>query len=67
MGRRSHPLRAQLAFEAPRGRAREVESRPSAFDEAALQAIRQWVFTPARANGQPVAVWMRIPVVFTLD
>jgi TonB family protein len=45
----------------------EIEGRASIFDESALSAVRQWGFTPAKANGQPVAVWMRIPVVFTLD
>jgi len=45
----------------------EIEGRASIFDESALTAVRQWGFTPAKANGQPVAVWMRIPVVFTLD
>jgi len=45
----------------------EVEGRPTVFDEAALTAVRQWVFTPAKSNGQPVGVWMRIPIVFRLD
>ena len=45
----------------------EIEGKPSVFDEKALVAVRQWVFTPAKSNGHPVAVWMRIPVVFRLD
>lgn len=44
----------------------EVVGKASIFDEAALSAVRQWVFTPAKANGHPVAVWMAVPVVFRL-
>jgi hypothetical protein len=28
--------------------------------------VRQWVFAPATSNGQPVAVWVRVPVIFRL-
>ncbi len=33
---------------------------------AALDAVKQWTFTPTRLNGQPVAVIMTVTVVFTL-
>jgi TonB family protein len=36
------------------------------LNEAALAAARQWVFTPALANGRPVAVWSAIPFHFRL-
>jgi protein TonB len=42
-----------------------MHSRPG-LDDAALEAVWQWRFKPARANGAPVAVWVRIPVRFTL-
>jgi protein TonB len=50
------------------GRVRRAEIEQSAplFDDAALAATRQWTFTPAKANGHPVMVWIRIPVQFTL-
>jgi protein TonB len=35
--------------------------------EAALTAVRQWVFTPTRLNGEPVAVIMTVTVVFSLQ
>jgi protein TonB len=35
--------------------------------DAALDAVRQWVFTPTRLNGEPVAVLMTVTVVFSLN
>lgn len=41
--------------------------RPVALlDQAAVEAVRQWRFTPALLNGEPVAVIMTITVRFTL-
>jgi len=37
------------------------------LNEAALRAARQWVFTPAFANDQPVAVWVAVPFNFRLQ
>ena len=37
------------------------------LNEAALDAARQWVFTPALTNGRPVAVWIAIPFHFRLN
>jgi protein TonB len=38
------------------------------LDQAAIRAVRQWRFSPARdASGAPVSVIVDIPVVFTLD
>ena len=36
------------------------------LDESAARAARQWVFKPALANGQPVAVWVAVPFSFRL-
>ncbi len=36
------------------------------LDQAAIDATRQWVFKPARAQGEPVSVWVAIPVRFSL-
>jgi TonB family protein len=36
------------------------------FNEAALEAARQWVFTPALMQQQPVAVWIVIEFHFSL-
>jgi protein TonB len=36
------------------------------LDEAALAAVKQWVFKPALSNNKPVAVWVAVPVRFSL-
>ena len=46
--------------------ARVVGSRPL-LDEAALAAVRQWVFTPTLLNGVPVPVIMTVTVNFRLN
>ena len=37
------------------------------LEAAALWAVRQWRFQPATAAFKPVAVWVEIPVSFSLD
>lgn len=49
------------------GRVKEasvVRSDNGAFDDSALAAARQWTFTPGIQAGQPVEVWMTIPIRF---
>jgi TonB family protein len=36
------------------------------LDEAAMEAVRQWRFEPARVNGAPRSVWVAVPVRFSL-
>lgn len=36
------------------------------LDEAALRAVKQWYFVPARRGGDAVAAWVEIPVSFKL-
>ena len=52
------------------GRVREARVEPKIhvpmLDEAALDAARQWVFTPGLAQGHPVACWTAIPFRFRL-
>lgn len=53
------------------GRAAEVDlARSSGFpllDAAAIQAVRRWRFTPARAAGLPVSSRVEVPVHFSLS
>jgi protein TonB len=51
------------------GKVRRVEIvKPSGstvgFEEAAVEAAEQWTFSPAIQNGEPVAVWMTLPIRF---
>jgi len=50
------------------GKVREtkVVKSVSVLDDAAVQAVKQWVFKPALSNNKPVAVWVAVPVRFTL-
>jgi protein TonB len=50
------------------GRVRDVRVTKSipGLDQAAEDCVRQWTFKPAMAKGSPVAVWVAIPVKFTL-
>ncbi len=43
-----------------------IESDNKMLDEAAVKAVQETSFTPAQQNGQPVKVWARIPIRFTL-
>jgi periplasmic protein TonB len=37
------------------------------LNDAAVTAVRQWVFKPALSNNKPVAVWVAVPVRFSLN
>ena len=37
------------------------------LDDAALDAVKQWEFTPTLLNGQPQTVIMSVTVNFTLN
>ena len=41
-------------------------SGPGGLDEAAIDAVRKWEFSPAKSGGKPVAVWVTFPVTFNL-
>jgi len=36
------------------------------LDASAVAAVKQWVFKPALSNNKPVAVWVAVPVKFSL-
>jgi protein TonB len=44
----------------------KVVSGPSLLQDAALDAVRQWMYRPYLLNGEPVEVETTINVVFTL-
>lgn len=59
-------LEAEIA---ENGRVRNVRVlRSIAFlDQAAIDAVRQWIFTPTLLNGEPVPVVMTVTVTFKLS
>lgn len=51
------------------GKVRQVvllKSDNPIFDQAVIDAAKQWVFTPAMMNAGPVAVWVAMPFRFAL-
>jgi protein TonB len=42
-------------------------SGSSLLDRSALEAVQGWRFVPAQENGEAVAAWLLIPVVFSLQ
>ncbi len=38
-----------------------------AFGDAAVRAVRQWRFEPARLDGKPVSMTIKVPVKFALS
>ena len=59
-------LEAVIAPDGRVGDARVLRSIPL-LDDAAIEAVRQWEFTPTLVNGAPVPVIMTVTVNFTLQ
>lgn len=57
-------------FVTEQGLPREVHLRTSSgharLDDAALEAVRQWRFMPARRGDTPLGAWVIVPIVFSL-
>ncbi len=43
------------------------KSSNPAFEEAAMSAVKNWRFTPAKKNGNPVRISLVIPIKFNAD
>jgi TonB family protein len=59
-------IEARIERDGTVSRARVLRSIPI-LDDAALDAVRQWEFTPTLLNGQPVPIIMTVTVNFTLQ
>lgn len=44
----------------------QVAQSIAMLDQAAIDAVSQWFFKPAQHGGEAVAVWVHIPVTFSL-
>jgi protein TonB len=58
-------IEATIDREGKVSEARVLRSVPL-LDQAALDAVRQWEYTPTLLNGEPVPVIMTVTVNFTL-
>jgi periplasmic protein TonB len=45
----------------------EIASGVPVLNEAAIEAVKQYLFKPALANNKPVAVWVAVPINFKLS
>jgi protein TonB len=45
---------------------RIAKSENDMFNDAALEAARQFLFTPAYMNNGPISVWVSVPFKFKL-
>lgn len=43
-----------------------IETDNEILNESAIRAVRETTFTPAKQNGQPVRLWVRIPIRYRL-
>ena len=46
---------------------KEVTDALTDLQNAAIEAAKQWKFTPAVLNGKPIKVWVTVPFKFKLD
>jgi protein TonB len=60
-------LRVHVSAEGTASQAEvQASSGHQRLDEAAVQAVLQWRFVPAKRGDQPVAAWVLVPIVFSL-
>ena len=45
----------------------DVVSGVPVLNDAAIEAVKQYLFKPALANNKPVAVWVAVPILFKLS
>ncbi len=45
----------------------ESSSGYNALDQSALETVKRWRFTPAQRGGNPVEIWVRMPIAFRLE
>lgn len=61
-------LRVQVT---PEGNAETIEVQQSSgsprLDDAALKAVRQWRFIPAKRGDTPIQSWVTVPLIFALE
>ena len=43
-----------------------VQEGPGGLDEAAIEAVKQWKYQPGTSRGEPVTMWIKQTINFTL-
>ena len=43
---------------------KSVLAGPGGYDEAAIETVKQWKFSPGKYKDEPIDMWLRVPVVF---
>lgn len=58
-------VRAEVTPDGRCGQVRLLQSSGfKLFDDAALAAVKDWRFVPARRGGQAVSAWVDVPIIF---
>jgi TonB family protein len=60
-------LRVLVDVDGRVSRVEVVAGAPGGLTEAATEAVRRWVYEPARVGGRPIAVWKVVRVHFAID
>jgi periplasmic protein TonB len=61
-------VRAEISAEGECLRAElKTSSGAPILDEAALEAVKKWRFTPAKRAGLAVVAWVEAPITFKLE
>lgn len=64
-GSRAVTLQAVIGADGAVGDIRVVATDDARINEAAIRAVRQWKYEPARQHGRPIAIYFTIIVRFT--
>ena len=46
---------------------KSLQEGENGLDESAIEAVKQWEFSPAKSGGKPIACWVNIPIEFSLE
>ncbi len=46
---------------------KSLQDLPGGLDDAAVDAMWQWTFKPAKSGGQPIACWVKVPLNLELE
>jgi TonB family protein len=60
-------LDCQIGNDGKVGDVKAVQGQPDGLTEAAIAAVQQWRYEPAKLKGKPVAVYFTVTVKFTLE